>query len=109
MTVETWYRRSLREQEQITGRHKGSGAPLSPRGEHDPLDVGASPENSPVALTYPDTNGGHKILRRGYSFGRGSVGLGHLDAGLFFVAFGREARTQHVPLQRRLSSDDLMS
>lgn len=109
MTVETWDRSSLVEQEQITGRHKGSGAPLGGTAEHGAVDVAALPRDSHVAIAHPSANDGHRILRRGYSFVDGSDGLGHLDAGLFFIAFCRDPRTQYVPLQRRLSSNDAMA
>lgn len=108
MRIETWDRTSLVEQEQITGRTKLVGAPLGAGAEHDPVDVKALPARSHVALAHPDANGGHKILRRGYSYVDGSDGLGRLDAGLFFVAFCRDPRTQYVPLQNRLSANDTM-
>lgn len=109
MTIETWDRSSLHEQEQVTGRHKGTGAPLGMTGEHDAVDVAALPKDSHVALAHPSSNGGHQLLRRGYSFVDGSDGLGHLDSGLFFIAFCRDPRTQYVPMQTRLASNDAMS
>ncbi|HEX8498932.1 MAG TPA: iron uptake transporter deferrochelatase/peroxidase subunit [Actinomycetales bacterium] len=109
MTIETWDRTSLLEQEQVTGRHKGTGAPLGKKAEHDVVEVKRLPKASHVALAHPDTNDGHKILRRGYSYVDGSDGLGHLDSGLFFIAFCRDPRTQYVPMQRKLSTIDLMA
>jgi len=76
--------------------------------EHDEVVLADLPADSHVALAHPDTNGGHAILRRGYSFVDGSDGLGRLDAGLFFVAFCRDPRVQYVPLQAKLSSKDVM-
>nr|WP_233149689.1 Dyp-type peroxidase domain-containing protein [Kineosporia sp. A_224] len=67
------------------------------------------PPDSHVALAHPDANSGRRILRRGYSFVDGSDGLGRLDAGLFFVAFCRDPRTQYVPLQAKLSRTDAMA
>ncbi|MBI4940526.1 MAG: deferrochelatase/peroxidase EfeB [Actinobacteria bacterium] len=122
MRVETWDRASLADQERITGRTKGTGAPLHPavRGrpddaagrallEREPVRVRELPPDSHVALAHPDANAGRKILRRGYSFVDGSDGLGRLDAGLFFVAFCRDPRTQYVPLQAKLSRTDAMA
>ncbi len=109
MTIETWDRSSLSEQERVTGRHKGSGAPLGKAHEHDAIDVAALPKDSHVALAHPSANGGHQLLRRGYSFVDGSDGLGHLDSGLFFIAFCRDPRTQYVPMQNRLASMDAMA
>ena len=37
------------------------------------------------------------MLRRGYNFTDGSDGFGHLDAGLFFIAFVRSPATQLHP------------
>ena len=49
------------------------------------------------------------MLRRGYNFTDGSDGLGHLDAGLFFIAFCRDAHRQFVPMQRALAKTDLLN
>ncbi len=50
-----------------------------------------------------------RILRRGYNFTDGTDGLGHLDAGLFFVAFCRDAHRQFVPMQQALAQADLLN
>jgi deferrochelatase/peroxidase EfeB len=109
MRIESWDRVSLREQEDVTGRHKISGAPLRATAEHDAVNVPALPADSHVALAHPDANGGVRILRRGYSYVDGSDGFGHLDAGLFFIAFCRDPRTQYIPLQTRLARSDAMA
>jgi deferrochelatase/peroxidase EfeB len=117
MTIETWDRASLREQEQIIGRTKGSGAPLSGGTEFsepnfDTIGQGDQPiiaESSHVRLAHPTSNGGAEILRRGYNFVDGNDDLGRLNAGLFFVCFQRDPRTQFVPIQRSLSSNDAMN
>jgi len=116
MHIETWDRTSLREQETIMGRDKGEGAPLSGGTEFTPLDLTAKGDDgepviavaSHVRLAHPDENDGNQILRRGYNFTDGSDGLGRLDAGLFFIAFVRDPRTQYVPLQNKMSRDDLL-
>jgi deferrochelatase/peroxidase EfeB len=109
MRIESWDRVSLREQEDVTGRHKISGAPVGATAEHDPVQVSALPPTAHVAIAHPDANGGVRILRRGYSYVDGSDGFGHLDAGLFFIAFCRDPRTQYVPLQTRLARSDAMT
>ena len=53
-------------------------------------------------------NGGARILRRGYNFVDGSDGLGHLDAGLFFLAYVRDPSTHFIPMQTRLASRDAL-
>ncbi len=109
MRIETWDRTSLSEQEQLIGRTKLSGAPLGGSQERDKVQVSALPPTSHVRLVHPDSNDGHHILRRGYSYVDGSDGLGRLDAGLFFIAFCRDPRTQYVPMQRRLASQELLA
>ncbi|HEV2781364.1 MAG TPA: iron uptake transporter deferrochelatase/peroxidase subunit [Actinophytocola sp.] len=116
MHIEIWDRTSLAEQEAIVGRHKGSGAALGQLDEFDPVDLhvrGADglpqvPDDAHVRLASPETLGGARILRRGYNFTDGSDGLGHLDAGLFFVCFNRDSRTQFVPMQQALAATDRM-
>ena len=117
MTVETWDRTSLAEQEAIFGRAKGSGAPLGEADEFDPIDFDARgadgepvvPADAHVRLAHPDHNGGARLLRRGYNFVDGSDGLGRLDAGLFFMAYQRDPRRQFVPVQTRLARQDKLS
>ncbi|MBB5156751.1 iron uptake transporter deferrochelatase/peroxidase subunit [Saccharopolyspora phatthalungensis] len=116
MHIETWDRTSLAEQEAIVGRAKGSGAPNGAAEEFDPVDLQArSPDgefriaaDAHIRLAAPATHGGVRMLRRGYNFTDGSDGLGRLDAGLFFVCFNRDPRTQFVPVQRMLSKKDAM-
>ncbi len=50
-----------------------------------------------------------RILRRGYNYTDGSDGVGHLDAGLFFVAFMRDPSKQFVPMQRSLAATDVLN
>lgn len=117
MTIETWDRTSLREQEAVIGRTKGSGAPLSGGTEQTAPDfhaVGGDgkplvPSTSHVRLAHPDVNGGARLLRRGYNFVDGSDGLGRLDAGLFFLAYQRDIRTRFIPVQQRLARHDAMN
>lgn len=65
MTVETWDRSSLQEQERVTGRTKAEGAPLGGTREHDPVDVAALPADAHVTLAHPSAHGGATTLRRG--------------------------------------------
>lgn len=109
MRIETWDRTSLGEQEQLIGRSKGSGAPLGASQERDKVQVSTLPPASHVRLVHPDSNDGHRLLRRGYSFVDGSDGLGRLDAGLFFVAFCRDPRTQYVPMQAKVAAQELLA
>jgi deferrochelatase/peroxidase EfeB len=117
MTIETWDRTSLDEQEAIVGRAKGSGAPLGKADEFDPIDFELKDESGElkvaevahVRLAHPSMNGGAELLRRGYNFVDGSDGLGRLDAGLFFLAYQRDPRRQFIPIQQQLSRSDVMN
>ena len=106
MLIETWDRAPLQEQEQLTGRTKGEGAPLGSARERDRLELAALPPTSHVALVHPDNHGGVRLLRRGYNTVDGTDGLGHLDAGLFFLAYQRDLRTGFIPIQTALARDD---
>lgn len=119
MRIETWDRESLAGQEGIFGRAKGSGGPLSGGDEFADLDFDATgddgkrliDEKSHVRLAHPDTNGGAKILRRGYNFVDGSNGLGQLSAGLFFMCYQRDPIEQFARIQKSLagSTNDLLN
>ncbi len=118
MLIEVWDRASLREQERTFGRTKVAGAPLGAVAERDPVDLRARgadghpviPARAHIRLAAPSENGGVRILRRGYSFTDGfDPELGQLDAGLFFIAFQRDAHRQFVALQTRLGRDDALN
>ena len=117
MIIETWDRSALREQEQIIGRSKAEGAPLSGGTEFSEPDFGAKggdglpliAADSHVRLAHPSLHGGARMLRRGYNFTDGNDRLGRLDAGLFFVAFVRDPRTGFIPIQEALGRTDALS
>jgi len=117
MTVETWDRQPLSEQERVIGRTKAEGAPLSGGGEFSQPDFqlkGSDGEpmmaaDAHVRLVHPSNNGGAKMLRRGYNFVDGSDGLGRMDAGLFFLAYVRDPRTHFIPIQMNLGLGDGLS
>ncbi|YAL82163.1 iron uptake transporter deferrochelatase/peroxidase subunit [Dermacoccaceae bacterium W4C1] len=116
MHIEPWDRTSLREQEQVFGRDRPDGAPLSGgtefsepnfatkgRGNLPLIDV-----NAHVRLAHPSQNKGAAMLRRGYNFTDGNDALGRLNAGLFFLAYVRRPSTQYIPMQTRMSRQDLL-
>ncbi|MEU7767227.1 iron uptake transporter deferrochelatase/peroxidase subunit [Nocardia sp. NPDC049190] len=116
MLIEPWDRTSLHEQERVIGRTKGSGAPLGGNDEFDELDLQSKGPAGPlvdtdahVRLASAEELGGIQILRRGYNFTDGSDGFGHLDAGLFFIAYCRNPRTQFVPMQENLARNDALN
>ena len=116
--IEQWDRTPLADQEAVIGRSKASGAPLGGTHEHDPVDLDALgtggypviPAGAHIRQAAPSTNGGQRILRRGYSFSDGLDPVtGELDVGLFFLSFQRDPRTQFVPIQRQLASSDSLT
>ncbi|WP_144627876.1 iron uptake transporter deferrochelatase/peroxidase subunit [Arthrobacter woluwensis] len=117
MHIEVWDRTSLGEQEAVIGRTKSTGAPLSGGQEFTEPNFEAKGRgdapliamDSHVRLAHAATNKGVKMLRRGFNFTDGNDSLGRLDAGLFFIAFVRDPRTQFVPMQNRLASSDRLS
>ena len=115
MHIETWDRQGLEPQEDVIGRTKDTGAPLSGGTEFTPLDLTMKgsggpliPADSHVAVVSPEKHGGVRMLRRGYNFVDGSDLLGGLDAGLFFIAFVRDPATHFIPLQSSMASSDAM-
>ena len=118
MSLESWDADYLADQQRVFGRFKDSGAPLTGHREFDPVSLAAtSPSGSPVIpldahirLASHVTNHGIRILRRGYSFTDGiDPRTGQFDAGLFFIAFQKNAHTQFVPLQTRLGTNDALN
>jgi deferrochelatase/peroxidase EfeB len=118
MRIEAWDRDNLADQQDVFGRHKYSGAPLTGAEEFDRPDFAAKgadgrpviPADAHIRLAAHENNGGIRILRRGYSFTDGiSPASGELDAGLFFIAFQKDPRTQFVALQRRLGQTDALN
>ncbi|MCI4009960.1 iron uptake transporter deferrochelatase/peroxidase subunit [Brevibacterium sp. ZH18] len=117
MHIETWDRESLDGQEQIFGRTKVDGAPLSGGDEFATPDFSMAgsgnqpiiPVDSHVRLAHPSQNNGVRILRRGYNYADGADTRGNLDAGLFFIAFVADPETDYVPMQNRLAAQDALS
>jgi deferrochelatase/peroxidase EfeB len=114
MTIESWDRTSLSEQETLVGRDRAQGAPLSGGTEFSKPDFAlkgsdAQPliaTDAHVRLAHPDQNNGVRMLRRGYNFTDGNDALGRLDAGLFFLAYVRDPDKQYIPMQTKLSRQD---
>ncbi|CAN5323692.1 iron uptake transporter deferrochelatase/peroxidase subunit [soil metagenome] len=114
MIIEAWDRTQLQEQENVIGRSKGEGAPLSGGTEFTEPDFAAAgaagqeliSADAHVRLAHPTNNGGAQLLRRGSNFVDGNDGLGRLDAGLFFISFQRSPQ-QFIDVQRSLARDAL--
>ncbi len=114
--LEAWDRDSLGSQETRVGRHKVSGAPLGGVHETDAVDLNATengqliiPAQSHIRLASHATNSGARMLRRGYSFLDGLDPAGEADAGLFFICYQRDPRSQFVRIQEQLAEQDALN
>jgi deferrochelatase/peroxidase EfeB len=115
--IENWDRSFLGEQEDVIGRTKAAGAPLTGGTESTTPDFGAQndqaqpviPARAHIRLASPEENGGLRLLRRGYSYTDGiDPVLGTLLGGLFFIAFMKDP-SQFVTLQQKLGADDALN
>ncbi len=108
-------------QDDIIGRHKGDGSPLSGGGPLDEVNLRAktetgrfvTPPRSHARAAHPTFTGSHLMLRRGYAYANGPAtgadGAAVDDQGLLFICFQREL-DDFVRTQRRLDEvDDLMA
>lgn len=127
MALQHWDNTALSFQEQVFGRRKTSGAPLTGGDEFAPLDLDAADadgnpviaENAHVRLGSATANDGARILRRAYSYNDGlkmiaerwppwRQGLEY-DAGLIFIAYQRDPRTGFIKIFDRMSKLDMLN
>jgi deferrochelatase/peroxidase EfeB len=116
MTLETWDRAAMREQENVFGRTKNEGGPLSGGTEYVPANFEKTNSagkplidpTSHMSLAAPAHNNGITLLRRGYNFVDGNDELGRLNAGLFFISFQNDPQN-FITVQSKLAKNDLMN
>lgn len=117
LDLEAWSSLPLVDQEQVIGRFRTSGAPLSGSKEHDTPNLAAMgphgdpviPANSHIRIAAPSTNGGIHLLRRGYNFVDGlDPATGAYDAGLFFICFQRDPVRQFTAIAGDLARTDAL-
>jgi dye decolorizing peroxidase len=117
MLLDDWEKLSLTAQENVIGRRKANGAPLSGGSETTAMDLDKTdakgeylvPVNAHARITRPDRNGGAAILRRPFSYHDGFDAAGVPDAGLLFVCWQADPLRGFVPLQRKLDRGDALS
>ncbi|MFE6282891.1 iron uptake transporter deferrochelatase/peroxidase subunit [Streptomyces sp. NPDC057877] len=117
MLLDDWEKLSVTAQEDVIGRRKADGAPLSGGGETTEMDLEKTdaegglvvPINAHARITRPDQNGGAAMLRRPFSFHDGIDADGVPDAGLLFVCWQADPLRGFVPVQRKLDRGDALS
>ncbi|MFF2997481.1 iron uptake transporter deferrochelatase/peroxidase subunit [Streptomyces sp. NPDC057950] len=117
MLLDDWEKLSVAAQENVIGRKKATGAPLSGGTETTAMDLDKTdaagdlvvPINAHARITRPDQNGGAALLRRPFSFHDGVDPEGVPDAGLLFVCWQADPLRGFVPVQRKLDRGDALS
>ncbi|MFH9401631.1 iron uptake transporter deferrochelatase/peroxidase subunit [Streptomyces sp. NPDC017638] len=117
MLLDDWEKLSTAAQEQVIGRRKDNGAPLSGGDETTPMDLEKAdtkgdylvPLNAHARITRPDRNGGAAMLRRPFSYHDGIAADGTPDAGLLFICWQADPLRGFVPVQRKLDRGDALS
>jgi dye decolorizing peroxidase len=117
MLLDDWEKLSQTRQEQVIGRRKSDGAPLSGGAEATPMDLEKTdaagklvvPANAHARISAPATNGGAAMLRRPFSYHDGFDGDGVPDAGLLFICWQVHPLKGFVPVQRKLDRGDALS
>ncbi|SER94404.1 dye decolorizing peroxidase [Streptomyces sp. yr375] len=117
MLLDDWEKLSHAAQEQVIGRKKADGAPLTGGTETTPMDLEKTdangdlvvPLNAHARITRPDENGGAAMLRRPFSYHDGIDADGTPDAGLLFVCWQADPLRGFVTVQRKLDRGDALS
>ncbi|WP_338698289.1 iron uptake transporter deferrochelatase/peroxidase subunit [Streptomyces sp. Q6] len=117
MLLDDWEKLSSKAQEDVIGRKKSTGAPLTGGKETTEPDLEKTdangdlviPINAHARISRPDQNGGAAMLRRPFSFHDGFDQDGVPDAGLLFVCWQADPLRGFVPVQRKLDRGDALS
>ncbi len=115
--IENWDRDVLNDQQNVIGRAKTTGAPLTGGGEFSTPDFKQTndqgqleiPANAHIRLASHEENDGTRLLRRGYSFTDGIDPVrGTLLGGLFFIAYMKRPQ-QFITIQQKLGMNDALN
>ncbi len=117
MLLDAWDNLPLRAQEEVIGRRKSDGAPLSGGTETTPADLNKiNPDGSlaiagdaHIRVAAPASNGGASMLRRAFSYHDGFDPDGTPDAGLLFICWQADPANGFVKVQRKLDRGDGLS
>lgn len=117
MLLDDWEKLSGKAQDDVIGRKKSDGAPLTGGAETTEPDLektGADgklviPINAHARITRPDQNGGAAMVRRPFSYHDGIGHDGVPDAGLLFICWQADPLRGFVPVQRKLDRGDALS
>ncbi|MFD9483883.1 iron uptake transporter deferrochelatase/peroxidase subunit [Streptomyces sp. NPDC059991] len=117
MLLDDWEKVPLAQQEQVIGRKKANGAPLSGGTETTAMQLDkfgpdgklVIPDNAHARISAPEQNSGAAMLRRAFSYHDGFSADGVPDAGLLFVAWQADPLRGFVPVQRKLDRGDALS
>ncbi|WP_031080140.1 iron uptake transporter deferrochelatase/peroxidase subunit [Streptomyces sp. NRRL WC-3549] len=117
MLLDDWEELTVARQEQVIGRRKADGAPLSGGTETTEMDLDKAgpdgklliPDNAHARISSPEKNGGAAMLRRPFSYHDGLTDDGSPDAGLLFICWQADPFRGFVPVQRKLDRGDALS
>ncbi|MFI2431710.1 iron uptake transporter deferrochelatase/peroxidase subunit [Streptomyces sp. NPDC018693] len=116
MLLDDWEKLSVTAQEQVIGRRKSDGAPLTGGTETTEMDLEKEnanglvvPLNAHARISRPDQNGGAAMLRRPFSYHDGFDADGTPDAGLLFICWQADPLRGFVTVQRKLDRGDALS
>jgi deferrochelatase/peroxidase EfeB len=116
MHVEFWDRVGLKEQEEMIGRKRDTGAPLGGIAEFENPRFDLDRKGERVALDAhirlanprePEMID-QRILRRAWNYSNGFDADGQLNVGLLFVAFNQDIGRQFVAIQERLNEEPMV-
>lgn len=117
MLLDDWEQLPRDQQEQVIGRHKKDGAPLTGGEEHTELALDKTGPNGQLVIaadahariSAPEQNNGAAMLRRPFSYHDGMSADGVPDAGLLFICWQADPMRGFVPVQRKLDRGDALS